>query len=62
METILQNEKYFSVEVNPSDYKILVVDDVLPNVMLLKVMLSNDKYNVVTAMNGKEALLSLIHI
>ncbi len=44
------------MEINHSEYKILVVDDVLSNVLLLKVLLSNEKYNVVTAMNGTQAI------
>lgn len=36
--------------------KILVVDDVFPNVKLLQVKLSNEYYNVTTAMSGQEAL------
>ena len=45
-----------TVDINPSDYKILVVDDVMPNVLLLKVMLSNEKFNVITASNGEQAI------
>jgi two-component system, sensor histidine kinase and response regulator len=44
------------MEINQSEYKILVVDDVLSNVLLLKVLLTNEKYKVVTAMNGSQAL------
>lgn len=40
-------------------YKILVVDDVLANVLLLKVMLEQDGYKVVTASGAKEALVQL---
>ncbi|MBQ4622213.1 MAG: response regulator, partial [Bacteroidaceae bacterium] len=45
-----------TVDINPSDYKILVVDDVMPNVLLLKVMLSNEKFNIITASNGEQAI------
>ena len=45
-----------TVNINPSDYKVLVVDDVMPNVLLLKVMLSNEKFNVITASNGEQAI------
>lgn len=45
-----------SMEVNPSEYKILVVDDVLSNVLLLKVLLTNEKFNVVTAVSGAQTL------
>lgn len=44
------------MEINPSDYKILIVDDVMSNVLLLKVLLTNEKYNISTADNGIEAL------
>ena len=36
---------------------ILVVDDVVSNVLLLKVLLTNEKFKVVTANNGKDALV-----
>lgn len=45
-----------NMEINKSEYKILVVDDVMSNVLLLKVLLTNEKYNVITANNGCEAL------
>jgi Response regulator containing a CheY-like receiver domain and an HD-GYP domain len=48
--------KEMMMEITQSEYKILVVDDVLSNVLLLKVLLTNEKYNVVTAMNGTQAL------
>lgn len=44
------------MEINPSDYKILIVDDVMSNVLLLKVLLTNEKYKIATAGNGTEAL------
>lgn len=44
------------MNINPSDYKILIVDDVMSNVLLLKVLLTNEKYSIVTASNGLEAL------
>lgn len=44
------------VEINNSEYKILIVDDVLSNVLLLKILLSNEKFQISTAMGGKEAL------
>lgn len=36
--------------------RILVVDDILPNVKLLEVKLTNEYYDVITASNGREAL------
>ena len=50
----------FTLDVTPSDYKILVVDDVMPNVLLLKVILTNEKFNVITASNGATAI-ELVH-
>jgi two-component system sensor histidine kinase/response regulator len=45
-----------NVEINNSEYKILIVDDVLSNILLLKILLSNEKYQICTAMGGNEAL------
>ena len=36
--------------------RVLVVDDILPNVKLLEAKLSNEYYDVLTAMNGPDAL------
>ena len=36
--------------------RILVVDDIAPNVKLLEAKLTSEYYDVVTAMNGEEAL------
>ncbi|MDO5526161.1 MAG: hybrid sensor histidine kinase/response regulator [Prevotella sp.] len=47
MEDILQSK------LNRSDYKILIVDDVVSNVLLLKILLTNEKFQVLTANNGK---------
>lgn len=44
------------MKVIPQEYKILIVDDVLSNVLLLKVLLTGEKYTIVTANNGKQAL------
>ncbi len=44
-----------NMEINPSEYKILVVDDVMSNVLLLRVLLTNEKFNIVTASNGHQA-------
>ena len=40
-------------KINRSDYKILIVDDVVSNVLLLKILLTNEKFQVCTANNGK---------
>ena len=40
-------------QINRSDYKILIVDDVVSNVLLRKILLTNEKFQVCTASNGK---------
>ena len=42
----------FESQINRGDYKILIVDDVVSNVLLLKILLTNEKYQVCTANNG----------
>ena len=44
-----------NMEIN-SEYKILIVDDVMSNVLLLKVLLTNEKFAIATASNGRQAL------
>ena len=43
-----------NMEINPSEYKILIVDDVMSNVLLLKVLLTNEKFAIATASNGRQ--------
>ena len=45
-----------NMEINPSEYKVLIVDDVISNVLLLKVLLTNEKFNIVPAGTGTQAL------
>ncbi|MEG1611442.1 MAG: hybrid sensor histidine kinase/response regulator [Alistipes sp.] len=45
-----------NIELIPSDYKILVVDDIATNTMLLKAVLGRAKYKIITAGGGLEAL------
>lgn len=45
--------KPFETEINKSDYTVLIVDDVVSNVLLLKTLLKNEKYGVLTANNGR---------
>lgn len=45
-----------NVVIDHSEYTILVVDDVVSNVLLLRVLLTNEKFKVITASNGREAL------
>lgn len=49
-----------NMEINPSEYKILIVDDVMSNVLLLKVFLTNEKFQIATASNGRQALDQVI--
>lgn len=44
------------IEIVSAEYKILLVDDVLSNILLLKGQLKNENYQIVTASNGLEAL------
>lgn len=43
-------------KINRGDYKILVVDDVVSNVLLLKILLTNEGFQVCTANNGEECV------
>ena len=45
-----------NLTVNPENYKILVVDDIATNILLLKAILGRAKYRIVTATGGREAL------
>lgn len=45
-----------NMEINPSEYKILIVDDVMSNVLLLRLLLTNEKFTIATANNGRQAL------
>lgn len=44
------------MKINHSEYKILVVDDVMTNVLLLEVLLNKEGFNVITASDGKSAI------
>lgn len=46
----------FESTINRSDYKILIVDDVVSNVLLLKILLTNEKFQVCTASNGNACI------
>ncbi|MBR7030231.1 MAG: hybrid sensor histidine kinase/response regulator [Prevotella sp.] len=43
-------------KINRGDYKILIVDDVMSNVLLLKILLTNEKFQVCTANCGKACI------
>lgn len=47
------------IQVNPSEYKLLIVDDVPTNVMLLQTQLSRERYEIITAHNGPAALAAI---
>lgn len=44
------------MDIKPSDFTVLIVDDVDANVLLLKLLLSKAGYKTLTAYNGKDAL------
>ena len=44
------------MQINPAEFKLLVVDDVQTNVLLLKALLSKDGCGILVANNGQEAL------
>ena len=46
----------FESQINRSDYKILIVDDVVSNVLLLKILLTNEKFQVCTANCGNACI------
>lgn len=50
------NSTYSDAELTPSNYKILIVDDVKTNVLLLQTMMKRAGYGVVTATSGEEAI------
>jgi two-component system sensor histidine kinase/response regulator len=48
----MEIEEKLESKINRSDYKILIVDDVVSNVLLLKILLTNEKFQVCTANCG----------
>ena len=46
-------ENALESQIKKSDYKILIVDDVVSNVLLLKILLTNEGFQVCTANNGR---------
>ena len=44
------------MEINPAEFRLLVVDDVQTNVLLLKALLGKEGYGILVANNGQEAL------
>lgn len=46
-----------AMQINPSEFKLLIVDDVQSNVLLLKALLGKEGYRIEIAMNGQEALV-----
>ncbi|MDD4819455.1 MAG: hybrid sensor histidine kinase/response regulator [Flavobacteriales bacterium] len=53
------NDEVADIVINPSDYKILIVDDVDSNVILLKALLKSSGYQIFTANCGELALASV---
>jgi len=48
----MQDSEKLESRIDKSDYKVLIVDDVQSNVLLLKILLGNEKYKVCTANCG----------
>jgi len=48
----IMEQEILEANINRSDYKILIVDDVVSNVLLLKILLTNEKFQVCTANCG----------
>ena len=44
----MDTEETLESKINRSEYKILIVDDVVSNVLLLKILLTNEKFQVCT--------------
>lgn len=44
------------MQINPAEFKLLVVDDVQTDVLLLKALLGKEGYGILVANNGQEAL------
>lgn len=45
-----------NMQINPTEFKLLIVDDVQTNVLLLKALLGKEGYRILIANNGQEAL------
>lgn len=56
MQAYLCIKIYHNMEINNSDYKILIVDDVKANVMLLKALVKKNDFQIIEAFDGKQAL------
>ena len=50
------NGEKLESRINKSDYKVLIVDDVVSNVLLLKILLTNEKFQVCTANCGNACI------
>ena len=54
--TRMETEETLESQIDRSEYKILIVDDVVSNVLLLKILLANEKFQVCTANNGTSCI------
>lgn len=52
----MDTENTFEATIKKSDYKILIVDDVMSNVLLLKILLTKETFQVCTASNGHQCI------
>ncbi|MEG0795171.1 MAG: hybrid sensor histidine kinase/response regulator [Odoribacter sp.] len=44
------------MQINPSEFKLLIVDDIQTNILLLRAILKKEGYHILTAASGLEAL------
>lgn len=48
-----------NMSINNNEFKILVVDDVMSNIILLRALLTKENYQIVSAVNGEQAISML---
>lgn len=53
---VMESGGILESKIDRNDYKILIVDDVVSNVLLLKILLTNEKFQICTASNGRECI------
>lgn len=53
---VMESGGILEYKIDRNDYKILIVDDVVSNVLLLKILLTNEKFQICTVSNGRECI------
>lgn len=54
---VMESGNMIGADINRADYKILIVDDVASNVLLLKMLLTKEGFSICTASNGQECIM-----